>query len=250
MESHVSATQAARNLSDLINHVYVKVTNGNNPATVVSALNAAFASHGLHDHVAFDYKTWFINKLANVGVLQIRKDASFTDDQVIANVRAWYLARGYQWDAGSVRTPATMENIDFAGPVINIFFTIVMFSLIISTIGLAATVYSSVQSRTRSYGTMKAIGFDDTTVRRMVFMESFMVSFIGAIFGIISAIFSTWMIFDGLSSSMFMPIYFEVPWLLIGLVAAFLALVTIASSQIIAIAVSRRTVVESIRYRE
>jgi hypothetical protein len=239
-------------VDDLVNHAYVKVTDGFDPVVVAETIETELSAHVFNgdDYSAFAYKHYLIEKLGQIGILEVRKSPGYSDDEVIENLRTWYIAHGYEWRKGSVRTPSTMENIGYFGSVVDIFFTIVLFTLIISSIGLAATVYSSVQSRTRQYGVMKAIGFDDTTIHRMVFMESFMVSFIGAIFGIITAIVSTWMLFDGLSSSMFLPIYFEIPWLLVGTVIGFLVLVTIISSQIIASHVSRQTVAQNIRYRE
>ncbi|MEM4499736.1 MAG: FtsX-like permease family protein [Candidatus Woesearchaeota archaeon] len=66
-------------------------------------------------------------------------------------------------------------------------------SLIISSIGIANTMYTAVLQRTKEIGIMKATGAKNSDIRNMFLLESGLLGLIGGIIGIIIAIFISYL---------------------------------------------------------
>jgi ABC-type antimicrobial peptide transport system permease subunit len=237
-------------VDDLLNHVYVKVNSTASVPAVVSGIESAFSSAGIENMSVFAYRETFHDKLTKVGSLFVKLLPGYTEDEVVENLRDWYLTRGKEWKVSSVMTASKIQEIGYIQVIVQILTMIVIFSLVIATAGLVTTVQLSIKERSRTFGIVRAIGHDEKTVRQMIAFEIFIASSIGAIFGLVNAIMATWMIFSGLSQGLSVPIYYGIPWTEVIAIIGSIMAITFTSSQIIAKNVTRKTIANNIRYNE
>lgn len=93
-------------------------------------------------------------------------------------------------------------------------------AVLIAILGVINTLAMSVDERTREFGLLRAVGLDRTGVRRMVRLESVVVSLFGAVLGIGTGVFLAWA--GGSLTVSGLPHYTTaLPW---GRLALFLAL--------------------------
>ena len=233
---------------EIVNHVYVTIDDGANVDTVVSSIKTALGS--IANISVFPYKQTFIDKVANAGALSVRFADGASQSQVIESLREWYTSHGYGWRQSAVVTVDMISHDTYIGPLINLFSVVTIFSLIISSIGLVVIVYASLKARTRSFGVMRAIGFDDTTVRRMAFIETISTSSIGTIFGVIMGCLLMWLIFTGIAINQLSPEYFGIPWLQVAGIAGVICVISAIASMLLSRVITSKTISENVRFNQ
>ncbi|MFE1173191.1 ABC transporter permease [Streptomyces sp. NPDC058773] len=121
------------------------------------------------------------------------------------------------------------ENSRSISRVLTMMYGLLGMAVVIAILGVVNTLAMSVFERTREIGMLRAVGLDRSGVRRMVRLESVVISLFGAVLGIGTGIFLAWA--GGNLTTTSMPAFETVlPWdrlgiflalaLLIGLLAA------------------------------
>ncbi|WP_394379341.1 ABC transporter permease [Streptomyces cacaoi] len=75
---------------------------------------------------------------------------------------------------------------------LNMMYGLLGMAVVIAVLGVVNTLAMSVFERTREVGLLRAIGLDDKGVRRMVRLESVVISLFGAVLGIGTGTFLAW----------------------------------------------------------
>ncbi|MFI0977430.1 ABC transporter permease [Streptomyces sp. NPDC021093] len=78
------------------------------------------------------------------------------------------------------------------GLMLDMMYGLLGMAVVIAVLGVVNTLAMSVFERTREIGLLRAIGLDRTGIRRMVRLESVVISLFGALFGIATGVFLAW----------------------------------------------------------
>ncbi len=70
----------------------------------------------------------------------------------------------------------------------NLFISVAAVSMVVASVGIVASLYTSVLERTKEIGLLKAIGFTDGNVCKLFLLEAIMIGIIGGTLGIASGI--------------------------------------------------------------
>ncbi|GFE13599.1 ABC transporter [Streptomyces glebosus] len=121
-----------------------------------------------------------------------------------------------------VRSPEQLiqENNGPVTTVLNMLYGLLGMAVVIAVLGVVNTLAMSVFERTRELGMLRAIGLDRSGVKRMVRLESVVISLFGAVLGIATGTFLAWA-GGGLTTSSMQEYEMVLPW---GRLALFLAL--------------------------
>jgi len=91
----------------------------------------------------------------------------------------------YGNDIGITSSKVILKTIrDFIGGITTFLFSIAVISLVVGSIGIITTLYTSVVERTREIGILKAIGAQKSTILVLFLMEALIIGSIGATIGI------------------------------------------------------------------
>ncbi len=116
------------------------------------------------------------------------------------------------------------------GMMLNMMYGLLGMAVVIAVLGVINTLAMSVFERTREIGLLRAIGLDDRGVKKMVRLESVVISLFGAVLGVATGIFLAWSC-GSLTGSSLATYETVLPWarlglfLLLGLVIGVLAAV-------------------------
>jgi ABC-type antimicrobial peptide transport system permease subunit len=238
-----------KQVEDLVNHVYVDVDSTINVTSVIDEIRSLIGTSNNLSVIPF--KETFQDKLTGFGSLIVKVKAGQDEDAISRRLREWYVTNGYDWKESAVGTPSKYaQELSFAEPVLVIMETVTVFAMIISVIGVSTTMLVVLRGRYRELAILKAMGFKNKVIQQLVFIETFVVSFMGIPVGMLSSIGITWVLFEGINQSLVMPTYFGIPWLSFLLVATLLLVVSITSSKVIAYRASRESIVDSLRRKE
>ncbi|WP_406480878.1 ABC transporter permease [Streptomyces platensis] len=112
------------------------------------------------------------------------------------------------------------ENNGPVTTILNMLYGLLGMAVVIAVLGVVNTLAMSVFERTRELGMLRAIGLDRSGVKRMVRLESVVLSLFGAVLGIATGTFLAWA-GGGLTTSSMQEYEMVLPW---GRLALFLAL--------------------------
>lgn len=127
---------------------------------------------------------------------------------------------------------------------LTIVYALLALAVIIAGLGIINTLLLSVAERVRELGTLRAIGLQRPQIRRMIEVESLILSVHGAVVGIALGTFAGWAAVEVLGSKgMASP---EIPWNQIGLMVIGAILVGVVASVIPAVRASRIPPLEAI----
>jgi putative ABC transport system permease protein len=91
----------------------------------------------------------------------------------------------YGNDIGITSSKVILTTIrEFIGGITTFLFSIAVISLVVGSIGIITTLYTSVVERTREIGILKAIGAKKNTILLLFLMEALIIGSIGATIGI------------------------------------------------------------------
>jgi ABC-type antimicrobial peptide transport system permease subunit len=240
-------------IDDLVNHVYINVNDSYNTTEIVEEILDGLEDVGVLNYSVFPYRELFIDRVTNVGSLAVTVKDGHEVDDVVDNLKEWFLDNGYDWRYAGVGTLEKVNmnsDILILNPVFDVFFTIAMFSLIASIVGLITIIYANIRKRHRELGIYKALGINNGTIRDIIFLESFTVTIIGILFGIASGIIMTWVLYNAMSNTVLIPMVFTVPAWRVFSVAIVLAVFSVISSLKMSQHVNKLSIAENIRYRE
>ncbi len=95
------------------------------------------------------------------------------------------IKRLYGNDVGITSSKVILKTIrEFIGGITTFLFSIAVISLVVGSIGIITTLYTSVVERTREIGILKAIGTQGRTILLLFLMEALIIGSIGATVGI------------------------------------------------------------------
>lgn len=144
--------------------------------------------------------------------------------------------------AAQAEQPEVYEGIDeMLNAVTAVFTSLIGVSALIAAVGLVNALSLSVLQRTRELGLLRALGFSSGQLRRMVFCEAVQLTAAAVVVGLVLGTFYGWVGAQSLlgaiqgSPGIVAP---GVPWLLVGIVVASAAVLTIVAS----IAPARRAI--------
>ena len=129
---------------------------------------------------------------------------------------------------------------------LNVIYGFLSISVFVALFGITNTLSLSVYERTREIGLMRAIGTYRKQVRRMIFVESSIISIFGAFLGTGLGIFFAWSLIKALEDEGFSNFTVSVPqtftWIGIAVIAGMIAAI------LPAIKASRQNILEAISY--
>ena len=129
---------------------------------------------------------------------------------------------------------------------LNVIYGFLSISIFVALFGITNTLSLSVFERTREIGLMRAIGTYRKQIRRMIFIESSIISIFGAALGTSLGIFFAWSLIQTLADEGFTVFAVSVPqtalWIGISIIAGVIAAI------LPAIRASRQNILEAISY--
>ena len=129
---------------------------------------------------------------------------------------------------------------------LNVIYGFLSISVFVALFGITNTLSLSVYERTREIGLMRAIGTYRKQVRRMIFVESSIISIFGAFLGTGLGIFFAWSLIKALEDEGFSNFTVSAPqtftWIGIAVIAGMIAAI------LPAIKASRQNILEAISY--
>ena len=129
---------------------------------------------------------------------------------------------------------------------LNVIYGFLSISIFVALFGITNTLSLSVYERTREIGLMRAIGTYRKQIRRMIFIESSIISIFGAVLGTGLGIFFAWSLIQALSDEGFDTFAISTSqtfiWIGIAIIAGIIAAI------IPAIKASRQNILEAISY--
>ena len=129
---------------------------------------------------------------------------------------------------------------------LNVIYGFLSISVFVALFGITNTLSLSVYERTREIGLMRAIGTYRKQIRRMIFIESSIISIFGAALGTGLGIFFAWSLIEALKDDGFTTFAISTPqtfsWIGISILAGVVAAI------IPAIRASRQNILEAISY--
>jgi ABC-type antimicrobial peptide transport system permease subunit len=233
------------------NHVYLDVRDGINVTQKAGDIQAQFQARNLTDLQVFDYRTQFIEKLGNTGVLTIRIAAGYKEQDALTAVHKWMIEHGYAWEEGSVATVSKFQGdlVSFTST-FEMFNTIAISSLGISLIGLCTIIYESTRKRQREIGILRAMGFHSSHLYRAIAVESFIIAFVGILVGFCMGLLIIYQLFTGINSQLVFPLFFSIPWGNLLILGISLGFITFFAGNLIARGLMHQSVAMNVRYRE
>lgn len=121
------------------------------------------------------------------------------------------------------------ENSGTIDTLLEILYGLLAMALIIAVLGVVNTLAMSVFERQREIGMLRAIGLDRARVKRMVRVESVVISLFGAVIGVVLGVFLAWALGQTFKDSL--PGYALVlPWERIGLFVALAGVVGVLAA--------------------
>ena len=129
---------------------------------------------------------------------------------------------------------------------LNVIYGFLSISIFVALFGITNTLSLSVFERTREIGLMRAIGTYRKQIRRMIFIESSIISIFGAALGTSLGIFFAWSLIQTLADEGFTMFAVSIPqtalWIGISIIAGVIAAI------LPAIRASRQNILEAISY--
>ncbi|MDC3064943.1 ABC transporter permease [Acidimicrobiaceae bacterium] len=129
---------------------------------------------------------------------------------------------------------------------LNVIYGFLSISIFVALFGITNTLSLSVFERTREIGLMRAIGTYRKQIRRMIFIESSIISIFGAALGTSLGIFFAWSLIQTLADEGFTVFAVSIPqtalWIGISIIAGVIAAI------LPAIRASRQNILEAISY--
>jgi putative ABC transport system permease protein len=101
---------------------------------------------------------------------------------------------------------------------INAVNGLLLMSVVVALIGIVNTLSSSILERRRELGLLRVIGMEDNRVRRMVRVESVLISALGTVTGMVLGIFTGWALIFGIDRLSEAGIAFSFPGGMMALV--------------------------------
>ncbi len=129
---------------------------------------------------------------------------------------------------------------------LNVIYGFLSISIFVALFGITNTLSLSVYERTREIGLMRAIGAYRKQIRRLIFIESSIISIFGAVLGTSLGIFFAWSLIQALSDEGFDTFSISISqtfvWIGVSIIAGIIAAI------IPAIKASRQNILEAISY--
>ncbi|MDX6313312.1 MAG: putative transport system permease protein, partial [Streptomyces sp.] len=123
----------------------------------------------------------------------------------------------------------SQEISSFIGLLLNILYGLLAMAVLVAVLGVVNTLAMSVFERSHEIGMLRAIGLDRSAVKRMVRLESLIISLFGAVLGIGLGVFFGWAAGQLIAGSL--DTYAMVlPWARIGLFLALASLVGVLAA--------------------
>lgn len=122
----------------------------------------------------------FPTNKASAFLIKWKPDVSMA--QVIANINASNIYGIRAWDAQELAKSSIIELLTTSGIAFSLG-SLIIFALIVGFVIIGLTLYSAVIDRIRDYGTLKAIGANNSYVRRLILMQAFLIACVGFVLG-------------------------------------------------------------------
>jgi len=138
-------------------------------------------------------------------------------------------------DSPAIRIKDKQDIVDditgTVGIVLNLLYGMLALAVVVAVLGVVNTLAMSVHERTQEIGMLRAIGLDRSAVRRMVRLESVVISLFGGLLGVTLGVFFGWAVGELVSVLGITTWTLVLPWgrlllilaaaALVGMVAAF-----------------------------
>lgn len=116
------------------------------------------------------------------------------------------------------------------GLIVNLLYGMLALTVIVAVIGVVNTLTMSVYERTREIGVLRALGLGRAGVRRMVRLESLVISLFGAVLGVGLGVFLGWAVGELVAAMGVDTWTLTLPWVRLTLFVAVAALVGVVAA--------------------
>ena len=203
--------------NEMINHVYVDVKPGYSTADVVAQIQLDATSRGMNLSVV-DIKGLLSSK-SSLGSLHVRLSPGANESAVVESIKQWYINNKYTWADSYVATTTNYAPEQFTWlKAIEIVEFISIFTMFTSQIGLVIIVHMIIKKQSRDFGVLKAMGFSNQSLERMVLVETSISNASGILIGLLIGLGIMWMFATFVSIPLFIPIHMIIPFDQIALV--------------------------------
>jgi putative ABC transport system permease protein len=129
-----------------------------------------------------------------------------------------------------------------------LFLAVILIAAIVGVLGMANTLTATVLQRFREIGILQAVGSTPRDVRRMVVVESAVLTFVALILSIGLGALLAWMFVKGASADIGFDVQLAFPWRLVPVLALVASVIALLAAAVPARRASRLTPVEALRY--
>ncbi len=131
---------------------------------------------------------------------------------------------------------------------IRLFLAVILIAAIVGVLGMANTLTATVLQRFKEIGILQAVGSTPRDVRRMVVVESAVLTFVALIFSIALGFLLAWMFVKGASADIGFDVQLAFPWTLVPVLGLAASLIALLAAAVPARRASKLTPVEALRY--
>lgn len=211
---------------DLYNYAQVKVEPGK-LESVLSNLEMAFEGT---NYTAFAFKTNFLSKIT-AGSLAIKLEEGWDAGMIAPALRSWYIDNGYQWKESSLGHLGKFStDITILEPLFGLIRIVAITTFFIALISLASNVYLELVNRRNEMGILRSLGVKRKTIFKLVFAETFSLTFTGAMIGLACGLSLFIVLIESFSLNMLFPLFLSIPITEVSFVLAATIIASIASS--------------------
>lgn len=152
----------------------------------------------------------------------------------------------YGVDAVSVEEKVR-ENLEIEWSYMSLFQVLLLFGLIVGTVGLAFTSAKSVSERRNEIGILRSLGFTRNMVLETFLLENLYIAAMGTVFGVVLGLLVSFVFFGPVGGQGYGVV---IPWLTIGAIVLAVLVATVLSTAGPSIRAGRMETVEALRIEE
>jgi putative ABC transport system permease protein len=261
----------AEDVNDLVDLGFIEGTFTAGDTAIVDQPTAAAKGWHVGDHIDITWPDGVTTSLRITGLYDssfddgVKTDISVMDQHLdrVADTTVYVKTSGGASDATkrtlqqalgdspAIRIQDRRDLVDditgIVGIVLNLLYGMLAMAVIVAVLGVVNTLAMSVHERTQEIGMLRAIGLDRAAVKRMIRLESVVISLFGGLLGVTLGVFFGWAVGELVAVLGITTWTLVLPWARLALTLAAAALVGVVAALWPASRAAKLNVLEAIK---